>query len=507
MAKGKQTDERLKQFFSHNPIEDPLYLKKFLKDHPDQKMAWYLLGREYAAQGKEGKAAYCFAQAGEVYEAFEKRKLNIPQGMKNEEPAAVLPKLRPYVRALTAGVLALVFLLGIPSAEGITGNRQTAESGATSTGGSVEHEGGKEPPAGVAADKPSEAGSDRAPVVYYIPQADKEKSAGEALQRMMMTPGGRESLLVEGKASEDGKWVLWSRPPKPLLLADVTSASGERRVQALAPEVCSCQVGDTAKVTAVLEAWVSQQEERLVLRSALSAYKQKNGKLPDTAEQLARPYPDNLLPGLTPGMSVLFPKIKREMEEGPAGRAASGETGTKNDAPSGGQPARQASPEAFTDPLREPVQIVIDKDAHRLALVSGRHIIRSYIVGLGGDKTPEGEFFISEKVRNPNNKSNGEFGSRGMTLSETLYAIHGTNKPSSIGKDESHGCVRMLKEDIEELYDMVPEGTKVMIGKGLLPPEAGEGKSGPADAQPKRAFHLPLMTVDSNPNKVYKWLD
>jgi hypothetical protein len=139
--------------------------------------------------------------------------------------------------------------------------------------------------------------------------------------------------------------------------------------------------------------------------------------------------------------------------------------------------------------------------------VSGDFILRRYLVGLGGVKTPQGEFIISEKVRNPNGRSNGEFGSRGMTLSNTLYAIHGTNKPASIGKDESHGCIRMLQQDVEELYNMVPGQTKVTIGKGVLPQsEAGEG-IGAGGGLPKQAISLPLETKDNNPGKVYKWLD
>ncbi|GJM84202.1 hypothetical protein HMSSN139_66980 [Paenibacillus sp. HMSSN-139] len=68
---------------------------------------------------------------------------------------------------------------------------------------------------------------------------------------------------------------------------------------------------------------------------------------------------------------------------------------------------------------------------------------------------------------NPNGKDDGEFGSRGMQLSDTNYAIHGTNEPDSIGKDESLGCIRMGKKDVEELFDLVPKGTKVKIGKGI----------------------------------------
>jgi len=85
-----------------------------------------------------------------------------------------------------------------------------------------------------------------------------------------------------------------------------------------------------------------------------------------------------------------------------------------------------------------------------------------------------------------------------MTLSDTLYAIHGTNQPSSIGEDRSLGCVRMLKEHIEELFDMVPIGTKVIIGKGFVPD---------AIATKERPFQVPLMTVEENPDKIYQWLN
>ena len=43
------------------------------------------------------------------------------------------------------------------------------------------------------------------------------------------------------------------------------------------------------------------------------------------------------------------------------------------------------------------------------------------------------------------------------------YAIHGTNVPSSIGQSVSHGCVRLLNEDIARLYEIVPIGTPVYI--------------------------------------------
>jgi lipoprotein-anchoring transpeptidase ErfK/SrfK len=43
------------------------------------------------------------------------------------------------------------------------------------------------------------------------------------------------------------------------------------------------------------------------------------------------------------------------------------------------------------------------------------------------------------------------------------YALHGTNKPETIGQSVSHGCVRLRNEDISRLYSMVTIGTPVFI--------------------------------------------
>ncbi len=46
---------------------------------------------------------------------------------------------------------------------------------------------------------------------------------------------------------------------------------------------------------------------------------------------------------------------------------------------------------------------------------------------------------------------------------DTLYRIHGTNDPSSIGKAMSSGCIRMLNEDVADLFERVPKGAKVIV--------------------------------------------
>ena len=54
-------------------------------------------------------------------------------------------------------------------------------------------------------------------------------------------------------------------------------------------------------------------------------------------------------------------------------------------------------------------------------------------------------------------------GARAIYLGSTIYRIHGTNEPSSIGKAASSGCIRMLNEDVSELYNFVKPGAAVTV--------------------------------------------
>jgi lipoprotein-anchoring transpeptidase ErfK/SrfK len=71
-------------------------------------------------------------------------------------------------------------------------------------------------------------------------------------------------------------------------------------------------------------------------------------------------------------------------------------------------------------------------------------------------------------------------GARAMYLGSTIYRIHGTNAPSTIGGRVSSGCIRMLNEDVMDLYNRVNVGTKVVV----LPMSA---RSAPVAAAPKPA--------------------
>lgn len=480
--------------------------------HPDHKMAWYLLGREYTAQGKTGKAAYCFAQAGEIYEAFEQQKIVLDEPLPSNLTASILSKeaAKGERRVQASGkrkwllYLVIFVLLALPSGMDLA-KSDGSEHVLMST---------EEPVMGNEVAARTDIQVNNPGLKLYFSDGDW----GTKLQQILQPPvrGMGESVIMDAPPSKDGKWKEWHRSVSPLLSVEHSATGGNQAVLTYYQEqICSCQVVDSSKLVPVIHAWMHDREEAIIVQSAIQAYQKKTGVLPDKPQQLTKPYPDNLLPGLTPQMKESFPMALQKVAELSSGKAAQVPNLTGGSA--GGQPpqsseekvlvASSSQPVASSDPLIEPLRIIIDTEQHQLAVVSGNFILRRYPVGLGGIKTPVGEFIISEKVRNPNGRSNGEFGSRGMTLSNSLFAIHGTNKPTSIGKDESHGCVRMLQQDVEELYNMVPGQTKVTIGKGGLPlSEAGEG-IGAGAGIPQQTISLPLETKDNNPGKVYKWLD
>jgi lipoprotein-anchoring transpeptidase ErfK/SrfK len=61
-------------------------------------------------------------------------------------------------------------------------------------------------------------------------------------------------------------------------------------------------------------------------------------------------------------------------------------------------------------------------------------------------------------------------GARAMYLGSTIYRIHGTNQPSTIGKFVSSGCIGMLNEDVSDLFERAKVGTRVVVLPGGAPP-------------------------------------
>lgn len=118
--------------------------------------------------------------------------------------------------------------------------------------------------------------------------------------------------------------------------------------------------------------------------------------------------------------------------------------------------------------------IVVSLEDRRLALVEDGQVKEAYTVAVGKDSTPSptGTFTIVERVSNPTYYHDGKVippgpgnpvGDRWMGLSKPGYGIHGTNAPKSIGKAASHGCIRMSRRDLENLFAQVRAGDTVEI--------------------------------------------
>ncbi|WP_310549869.1 L,D-transpeptidase [Paenibacillus glufosinatiresistens] len=477
-------------------MKNSQYLKQYVQNHPENKMAWYLLGKEYLKSGQEGKANYCFNQAGGVYEAFEHSK--VPADLLRDYEERLLEAGREKERrrlrlrrSLLALILALLAL--IPANAAAPGGGPAARPVAAVPAAA---------PAGEAA--AGTDGSAAAPAPQSAPAftAREAGAAGFASAAAQLAgPGtgpGPQTTAVLGM-ERAGRWLLW-REKLPLSFSAEKDGRGKTTITAYDAAVCSCTPGrPDAGLAAAAAQWQAREEERAVLASAVAAFRAAKGRLPAGAGELAGDYPGNWLTGLTPAMERELTGLLRAAASAsgggnaaPPGSAAPGGAGA--DGQAGPPGAGGGSGALFSQPL----EIIVDKANHRLALVSGNVILRNYKVGLGGERTPEGRFVLTDKVVNPNGKDDGDFGSRGMQLSDTNYAIHGTNEPDSIGKDESLGCVRMGRADIEELFDLAPRGTPVSITKGVLPDEP---------LHPQNRLDLPDAGNQTNPRKVYRWLN
>ncbi|MEK3834892.1 MULTISPECIES: L,D-transpeptidase family protein [unclassified Paenibacillus] len=475
-------------------MKNAQHLKAYVQMHPDNKMAWYLLGKEYYKNGQYGKANYCYNQAGEVYEAFERSK--VPAEMLQQYEEGLLESARERQtarlrkrRVLLALMLLLLMLIPAAVAPGILPDSKGAAA----------------PVEAVSAVLPETAaetqGSPQEPASLDFTAVAADAAAGggglAAILKSAKTPSATALLGMK----RSGKWLLWK---KGLPLEATLAKSGEGRIvyQSYNPAACACQPPDSAELKQQGLGWQKQQEELAVLWSALRAYKSSKGAYPEAVQELVKPFPANVLGGITPLMKEAFAPLRRAARgEAPLFSASPQPSGGQDagipgqEQTGGGGPAEGPGEKLF---FKEPLAIIVDKQNHRLAVTSGNVILRNYAVGLGGDKTPEGEFFIKDKVVNPNGRDNGEFGSRGMQLSDSNYAIHGTNEPDSIGKDESLGCIRMSRKDVEELFAMVPMGTKVQISQGVLPEEL---------VVPEERFPSDSPRNQTNPHKVYHWLN
>ncbi|MCB1488179.1 MAG: L,D-transpeptidase [Bauldia sp.] len=130
-----------------------------------------------------------------------------------------------------------------------------------------------------------------------------------------------------------------------------------------------------------------------------------------------------------------------------------------------------------------PGTIIIHTDERFLYLVQGNGQAIRYGIGVGRDGFQwQGLLKISRKQEWPDWRPPPEMiqrqpylprfmgggpgnplGARALYLGDTVYRIHGTNQPRTIGHAVSSGCFRLVNRDVIDLYSRVPVGTKVVV--------------------------------------------
>ncbi len=209
------------------------------------------------------------------------------------------------------------------------------------------------------------------------------------------------------------------------------------------------------------------------------------------------PRPPASVDGYRPGYGAAPTSLAPGMNTAPGG--AQGRTTVAalppEDQPEVGQP--KALPPQFRRQVvdyktKEPAgTIVIDTPSTFLYFVNGDGTAIRYGIGVGRDGFtwagteritrmaewpdwhPPAEM-IERQPYLPRFMAGGEsnpMGARALYLGKTIYRVHGTNQPSTIGQFVSSGCIRMLNEDVEDLYTRVKVGTKVVV--------LGDGKGAP----------------------------
>jgi lipoprotein-anchoring transpeptidase ErfK/SrfK len=149
-----------------------------------------------------------------------------------------------------------------------------------------------------------------------------------------------------------------------------------------------------------------------------------------------------------------------------------------------------------------PGTILVDIARHRLYHVQADGTAHAYPIASprnGADIPPADNVITAKKVNPtwtptenmrkrkpglpaqvPGGVPENPLGVRALYLGSTLFRIHGTNEPQSIGTNASSGCIRMLNDHVIDLYDRVPVGTAVRVYRNAPVPGIGVKTQTPA---------------------------
>jgi lipoprotein-anchoring transpeptidase ErfK/SrfK len=177
---------------------------------------------------------------------------------------------------------------------------------------------------------------------------------------------------------------------------------------------------------------------------------------------------------LVPAQGFLLPQVTMPIEDQP---------GYEPDSSAEQLPAAYRRQLVFYRTTDAPGTIIVHTAERFLYLVQGNNRAVRYGIGVGRDGFQwSGLLKVSRKAEWPDWRPPPEMierqpylprfmaggpgnplGARALYLGETVYRIHGTNQPQTIGQSVSSGCFRLVNPDVVDLFDRVPVGTKVVV--------------------------------------------
>ncbi len=469
-------------FLLQYPDQDELAFCRYVTKHfPDAAIGWLSLGREWERRGQEDRALAAYRQAMRVNQtdAYADEAREAYHALLRKKRRATVLKRTRRIAGLLAFWLGL-FVWPQPASDPLVASQTSGLHG---------------PPMHTEVIAVPDGLSNQALEAQVKQFAKSRRPALSAPYTLLLVPEADGVPLYTPLlfyAPQQVRGVLVYDPRKQTFLS-----------KRLFPSGCVCgqdPAVQTAKTALAKEQLVLEQV--LTLRNAVYRTYQRTGRLPQKLSDLAQPYPANALSAIPALAAPAAVAANRAADGSPARQVP--RDWTYN--PSAFRPEQAWASMRNVVPLPDypepsvplgPLQIYIYQSSYTLTLMSGSHPVRRYPIGIGKERlTPEGYFTILQKISRPQGHDH-VYGSRGMIFANASYAIHGTNRPESIGQAQSLGCIRLYNPDVEELYSFVSPGTDVIISERQVPLRFWPNPS---------RFLLPAGPDEETPNVVYRWL-
>ncbi|PFA68067.1 hypothetical protein CN378_08120 [Bacillus sp. AFS015802] len=440
---------------------DEYYHEKILRYHdPSSPEAHYLLGQKMEQKGHLVKAYKHYQEAAGIYSPYYFKAKHACRNLEDQitEDIGQVPQPARTTLPLTVKIMLffllfinmflLILLFFFPSFSGAISSSLKMWN----TGTDVVYE------------------VEDLPYIMYFPEDTPKDEIEKSLHDQSIRLGRdakNKNILIYGVATNDQKLSFEVLPLKSEAIQESSFVRAEYNSTLNDP----VKIRFLNKSGAVLKGGPHPLQfiGANLVRTALQSYMKNNGSPPDSLDQLVADYPDNYL-SFIPNEATTGSNSISSTFSGSGGWVYNQEALTLSEMfyPNTPANALQPSPIPYS-----PVKIDIDKRAFSLVVTIPPYIISSQKVGIGkDDSTRQGQFPILNRVQNPRGARPNMYGTAALGMGD--IAIHGTLDKGSIERTKSHGCIRLVNPDIEEIFDFVPKGAVVNIynkapDKGLKP--------------------------------------